>query len=185
MSVQSSCADFRGFLRHGQADPAALLAGADWLLHVQIGKKQHHLATEEAEAYRLYHELMAKPPEERAVASPVARASDPPVVEVLDAFLGWAEANSSPKTCQWRRENLQTFATSIPKGLAASGLKPFHVTREMNAHPTWGGDTRANFARWVRRAFRWALDQGLIEKNPVHKVEKPGKGRREDFYTRE
>jgi len=37
----------------------------------------------------------------------------------------------------------------------------------------------------VQRAFRWAKKQGLIESNPVEDVEKPGKGRREDFYSHE
>ena len=31
--------------------------------YVQIGKKQHRLSKDRDEAYRLYHELMAKPPE--------------------------------------------------------------------------------------------------------------------------
>jgi integrase len=53
----------------------------------------------------------------------------------------------------------------------------------MNAHPTWGNDTRANFARCVQRAFRWAERQGLIAGNPVEHVEKPAKQRREEVYT--
>ena len=31
---------------------------------VQIGKKQHRLDPDESTAWRLYHELMARPPEE-------------------------------------------------------------------------------------------------------------------------
>ncbi len=148
---------------------------------VQIGKKQVRLSLDESEAWRLYHELMARPPDAPKTIAVTARQSL--VVEVIDEFLEWAKANSSPKTFAWRKENLQTFAKSIPRDLPVSELKPFHVTREINAHPTWGGDSRANFARCVQRAFRWANDQGLIEKNPVEKVEKPGKGRREEFYT--
>ena len=152
--------------------------------YVQLGKKQHRLDPDEPTAWRLYHELMARPPEERdrPAVPPCGQAL---VVEVLDAFLGWALANSSPRTFRWRKENLETFARSIPRQLAVADLKPFHVTQEMNAHPTWGDDTRANFARCVQRAFRWAKSQGLIDANPVETVEKPGRGRREDFYTRE
>ncbi len=144
---------------------------------------QVRLSPDEDEAWRLYHELMARPPEEPATVAVLAR--QPLVVEVIDEFLEWAKANNSPKTYAWRKENLQAFAKSIPRDLPVAGLKPFHVTRELNAHPTWGGDTRANFARCVQRAFRWAADQGLIDKNPLEKVEKPGKGRRKEFYTRE
>jgi hypothetical protein len=81
-------------------------------------------------------------------------------VEILDAFLEWAATNGAPRTYQWRKENLQTFARSIPHSLTVAQLKPFHITQEMNAHPSWGGDTRANFARCVRRAFPWAKKQG-------------------------
>ncbi len=65
---------------------------------VQIGKKQHRLSPDETKAWRLYHELMAKPPE---VSAPAVTATVAPtlVVEVLDEFLEWAKANSSPKTC--------------------------------------------------------------------------------------
>jgi integrase len=55
----------------------------------------------------------------------------------------------------------------------------------MEAEKTWGPDTRANFARCIQRAFRWALKQKLIASNPVEHVEKPGKRKREVFYTRE
>ncbi len=50
---------------------------------VQIGKRQIRLDTDETEAYRLSHELMAKPPESR-VDRPVLSQF---VVEVIDAIL--------------------------------------------------------------------------------------------------
>lgn len=147
---------------------------------VQLGKKQIRLDPDKDEAFRMYHALMQRDEQE-----PLAIGTDPPVVEVLDAFLGWASGNSSPKTYKWRKDNLTTFATSIPRNLTVSQLKPIHITREMGLHPTWGPDTRANFARCVQRAFRWAKDQGLIRDNPIEKVEKPAKQRREEVYTRE
>ncbi len=148
---------------------------------VQIGWKQHRLAPDEGEAWRLYHELMSRPPE------PQRPETDRPllVVEILDAFLSWCAANSTPRTYQWRKDMLETFARGIPRDLPVSQLKAFHVTRKMNAHPNWGNDTRANLARCVQRAFRWACRQGLIEQNPVEHVEKPPRGRSEDVYTRE
>ena len=150
--------------------------------YVQHGTRQLRLSPDKDEAWRLWHELMARPPEEPKA---IVYGDGSLVVEILDAFLLWAEANSSPRTYAWRKENLETFGKSIPRDLTAADLKPFQVTREMNAHPTWGNDSRANFARCVQRAFRWAKSQGLIATNPVETVEKPGKGRREDFYTRE
>ncbi len=140
--------------------------------YVQHGTKQIRLPADKDEAWRLWHELMARPPEEPKV---ISYGQATPVVVVIDKFLDWAEANSTPRTFAWRKENLQTFCQSIPKTLTVAQLKPFHVTQEMNAHPTWGGDTRANFARSVQRAFNWATDQGLIGKSPIVKVEKPEK----------
>jgi integrase len=148
---------------------------------VQLGKRQVKLHPDRDEAFRMYHALMSRVEAEE----PRVLSSDPPVVEVLDAFLEWAEANSTPRTFAWRKDNIQVFAKSIPRNLAVSALKPYHVTKEMNGHPTWGPDTRANFARCVQRAFRWARKQGLISENPVEYVEKPGKQKREVFYTRE
>jgi integrase len=148
---------------------------------VQLGKRQVKLHADRDEAFRMYHALMSRVEHEE----PKIIGSDPPVVEILDAFLEWAEANSTPRTFAWRQENIQLFAKSIPRNLIVSELKPYHVTKEMNAHPTWGPDTRANFARCVQRAFRWAKKQGLIRENPVEHVEKPGKQKREVFYTPE
>lgn len=39
---------------------------------VQIGKKQHRLSADETEAWRIYHELTARPPQESAAAATVA-----------------------------------------------------------------------------------------------------------------
>ncbi len=149
---------------------------------VQHGTKQLRLSADKDEEWRLWHELMAKPPEEPKV---ITHGQNALVVVIIDQFLDWAEANSTPRTFKWRKENLQAFAKSSPPRMTVAELKPFHVTREMSAHPTWGNDTRANFARCVQRAFNWATDQGLIEKSPIVKVEKPGKGCREDVFTRE
>ena len=76
---------------------------------VQIGKRQVRLSPDEAEAWRLYHKLMARPPEERTEpAAPQA------VVEILDAFLEWAQCNREPRTYRWYKDNIQTFTDSIP-----------------------------------------------------------------------
>ncbi len=150
--------------------------------YVAIGTRKQRLSPDKDEAWRLWHELMARSPEQPKA---VIHGQQSLVVEILDAFLDWALTNSSPRTYAWRQENLQTFARSIPPTLTVAELRPIHVTREMNAHPTWGPDTRANFARCVQRAFRWAKKQGIIDVNPVEDVEKPGKGRREEFYSYE
>ena len=62
--------------------------------YVQLGKKQHRLSPDDDEAWRLYHELMANPPQEHQ-----APAGDRALlVEIFDAFLEWAKRNRAPRT---------------------------------------------------------------------------------------
>lgn len=139
---------------------------------VQIGKRQVRLDPDEATAWRLYHELMARPPEAKvAVAAPTL------VLEVLDQFLDWVQKNKAPRTYAWYRENLQRFARAIPRGMKLAELKPFHVTRAMPAE--WANNTKHDFISAVKRAFNWALDEELIERNPVGRMKKPQREARE------
>src|SRR5271157_6604859 len=60
---------------------------------VQLGKRQVKLSPDETEAWRLYHELMAKPAGEPQPA--VATGPSALVVEILDAFLEWTKTNQA------------------------------------------------------------------------------------------
>jgi hypothetical protein len=63
---------------------------------VQIGKKQVRLSPDRDEAFRLYHELMTRPPEQPPAA--VATATPHLVVEILDEFLEWSAKHTAPRT---------------------------------------------------------------------------------------
>ena len=78
-----------------------------WYVHV--GTRTHRLSPDKDEAWRLYHELMAKPPEERAAPPP----SDTRLVAViLDAFLDWVKANKAAKTYSWNLYHIQNLGSS-------------------------------------------------------------------------
>jgi integrase len=139
---------------------------------VQIGKKQIRLATDEPEAWRLYHELMARPPEQAAIETSLAPA-DPFAVEVMDAFLEWTRLNRAERTYEWYRENIQRLVDRIPSALTVEQLKPYHVTDAMAAFPNWGNNTKNDFISAVKRAFNWALEEERIERNPLAKLKKP------------
>jgi hypothetical protein len=145
--------------------------------YVQIGKKQHRLSTEKGEAYRLYHELMSRSPEEPEM-TPARTGLF--VVQVVDDFLEWAKCNRAAATYDIYNRLLQKFAEAIPKTLAVAEVKPYHVTRVMDANSAiWSENTKRDFAVTVQRAFNWAEKQGLLEKNPLRHVEKPAREARE------
>jgi integrase len=148
--------------------------------YVQIGTKQKKLHPDREEAYRLYHKLMSRPPEERD--HPVSLPSGP-VVAVLDAFLDWVKANKAPRTYDWYRNNIQMFVVAIPPTLAVADLKPFHVTRVMDSQASWSDSTKNGFARSLQRAMNWAERQGVIDKNPIRYLEKPSGDARETPVT--
>ena len=140
--------------------------------YVQLGKKQLRLDPDEETAYRLYHELMAKPPEERSLP-----AAPPPdellAVEVMDAFLEWARVNRAKRTFEWYRENIQRLVSRIPPTLTVEQLKPYHVTDAMADFPQWGNNTKHDFISAVKRPFAWALEEERIARDPLARMKKP------------
>jgi integrase len=58
-------------------------------------------------------------------------------------------------------------------------LKPFHLTRAQETRPDWSNNTRNDFVTAVKRAFNWAVDEELIERNPISRAKKPAREARE------
>ena len=148
---------------------------------VQLGKKQVRLDPDRGEAFRLYHELMTRPPEARRFAGD----SPPLALDVLDAFLDWTRANKAARTYDWYRDFILHLKDAIPPSIAASDLRPHHASRVMDARSDWGPNTKHGFARAVTRAFNWAVKQGLVASNPLAGLEKPRPEARETHVTPE
>jgi integrase len=146
------------------------------LWYVQLGGRQVNLGPDRDEAFRRYHDLMARGRDEAEPATGDA------VVSVLDAFLDWCQKHRAVRTYDWYRDYLQSFASSIPRGLTVERLKPIHVQQWVDAQPGWGRGKRGAITA-VQRAFNWATKMGLIEANPVRHVEKPRAGRRDVVIT--
>jgi integrase len=145
-----------------------------WYVH--HGTRTVRLARDKDEAWRRWHELMARPPvpEPPPVAGPDAEA-----IVVLDAFLDWCQKNRAPRTYAWYQAFFQALVDTIPDGLPARDLKPYHLTQVMDARAGWGNNTRHDFVTAVSRAFNWALRQRLIDRNPVALTEKLAREARE------
>jgi integrase len=136
------------------------------------------LSHDKDEAWRLWHELMARPPEEpekpRLPTGPDAEA-----IEVLDAFLDWCQRNNAARTYAWYRENIQRFVSALPDGLKVSELKRYHLTNAMEPYLHWANNTKHDFISSVKRSFSWAFDEELIDRNPIGRVKKPTREARE------
>jgi integrase len=144
---------------------------------VQIGKKQHRLSPDRDEAYRLYHELMARPAD---VPSPSAAPPSHLAIAIIDLFLDWASKNKAKRTYEAYRDHLQTFVDPLPPDIKVMELKPYHVTHIMDDHAgTWSNNTKNDFATDVQRAFNWAVEEGLIDRSPLARVRKPAREARE------
>ncbi len=121
--------------------------GRGWF--VQLGGKQISLGADEAEAHRLYHEIMAK-----GVPAPVPRrASDPSVLEVLDKFVTYCRNNKAPQTTDWYQKHLKSFLDFLgkEKAMPVADLCPDHVQKWCDEHPTWSPTTKRGRNKGPRR----------------------------------
>lgn len=138
----------------------------DWWM-VTLGGQQVKLAKGRANkkaAEQKFHELMAVKPE--APESPTARVAD-----VIEAFLAWSKAHRSAETNRNYLYYGQLF--SEHSGFVkATELKPFHVTRWVDERG-WTSTTERNARRSITRAFSWAVEQGILAKNPLQGMRCP------------
>jgi integrase len=153
---------------------------------VQIGGKQVRLHPDEAEAMRLYHELMAsraKP----GVTNPISARADGAlsVAEVFDKFLDWCGRHREARTFSWYRDHIQSFLDHLGRaaGLPAPALKPYMVVAWADTHAEWGGAYRRGAITAVQRPLNWAVKLGHLDANPVRHIEKPRPTRRENAVT--
>jgi site-specific recombinase XerD len=143
--------------------------------YVKIDGQHKRLDPDEEKAWEEYHKLMAG----RMELSPDSRVS-----ELINQFLDWSERNHAAGTYRWYEIYLLAFGKSLPPGLKLSRLKPFHLTRWLDRTcpaATTSPSTRHGAIRAVQRAFNWAEEQGLTDRNPLRKVKKPRPNRRENY----
>lgn len=162
-------------------EPAPFWWEARRCYYLQVGKKQIKLSPDEGEARRMAHEILARPPEERAPVAIIPAGKL--VVEVCDQFLSWCEANKARPTYDAYRRRLQHLIDDLKANgdalLPVADFRPSHVDRVMMAHPEWAANTKADFAGACNRAMNWAVKRRDIDRNPIVGVEKPGREARE------
>jgi len=161
-----------------QPTPFFVTARGVW--RVQINGRQVNLGPDQSQAWKKYHEIMARPPEVEASL----------VVGVIEGFLDWCQRRVDrqelePRSYEWYRQHVQSFVDWLPapKMLTVDRLKPFHVQNWLDSKPTWGHNHRVGAITAIKRAFNWAEQQGHILKSPIRQIVKPTAKRREQFLT--
>jgi integrase len=103
-------------------------------------------------------------------------------VRVLcDLFLEHSKTNHANDTYVNYKHFLQSFCDSYGTMLAAD-IKPFHVSRWLDAHPKWNGGRRHGIIA-VRSAFSWADKEGVLSPTPLRKLKAERANRRTRILT--
>jgi integrase len=152
--------------------PKPFFRASRGLWYVQVAGRQHNLGPDEDAAFKIYHELMARPREKAAVRTQS-------VIAVVDAFLDYVQQHRASETYRWYKDNLQRFCNFIPRPLLLSDLKPYHVQQWIDSYPNLPSGTKRNYCRSILRAMRWAEEQGYVERSPLAHFRKPAAGKRE------
>ncbi len=150
---------------------------------VTIRGERHNLGSEDKEAYRRFHELMAKRPDERSRVQPSSLS----LATLFDKFLDWSQKNQALRTYEWYRAHIQSFVDHLGQAdrMPTCALKPYHVQEWLDGHPSWGQTFRHGAIAALQRPFNWAIELGYLENSPIRRFKKPPSKRREQAVTPE
>jgi integrase len=101
--------------------------------------------------------------------------------EVCDRHLIAVEKAVEIDTFNFYKKYLQSFC-DLHGTVRASELKPLHVTEWLDAHPGWKASRRHAIIA-VKRCFKWAEEEGVIDRDPFRAVKKPAVGRRDRILS--
>ena len=96
-------------------------------------------------------------------------------------FATHGTSSLAPLTQQWYARHLDSFREACGQ-ISALEIKPLDVTRWLNGK-SWKDTTRRGAVTAVKRAFRWAHRQGLLDVNPLELLERPAGERRQAVLT--
>jgi integrase len=117
-----------------------------------------------------FYRLMATDP------ANLPKADKLTIAVLSDLFLEHSKKHNSPGSYESYRYYLQSFCDTHGRSLAAS-IKPLHVNRWLDAHPTWKA-SRRHAVISVKRLFSWADQQGVFTPSPVRTMKPDGLNRR-------
>jgi len=163
--------------------PKPFFRPARGLWYVQIDGRQHNLGADQTAAFKAYHGLMQQRAEFSTPVKPPSTAP-PIVVIIVDEFLDWCEKHRAADTYRWYKDRLNSFCKTIDATMTVDQLKPHHVQKWVDNYgvPLASG-SRRNLIASIKRALKWAEEQGYIDRSPLTHMKKPGCGRKEQVVT--
>lgn len=150
--------------------------------YAKINGRQISLDTNEIEAaWDAFYALMGK----AGLPTNELNRAPPSVHEIVDRFGVWAQKHRKPMTASHYKQFLDDFIERSPliSKMDAMKLRPFHVQEWIDGHDGWNSTTQNRAASTVKRAYSWAVEQGIIEADPIRAMKKAKSKRRARILT--
>jgi len=113
------------------------------------------------------------------------RTAEKLLLPILDEFLVHIHATRAPATAREHLRYLRRWSESLPRGLTVDALTPRHFTRWLEQQTTLGPAGKRNATVAAKFALNWAVEQGMIDRNPLALLRAPTAPRREIYLTAE
>ena len=177
-----------------------VIAGKHVPLLFENGDRMREKATPTAELKAAYVRRLLEP-----TVTPASLSSNVTVLHVCTAYLDQVKSEGATATYDGRSRTLFDFCFGLPSRFLGddkpqptasdyihdgfgkqpvSALKPFHINKWLQAHPTWKGSKRSHIQA-VKRAINFAVESGMIEVNPIKGYKAPKQNARVTYLTPE
>lgn len=141
-----------------------------------INGKRITLGADKKAAFAKFRTLMQQPD---SVGDHVAT-----IYALSQVYLDWCLKHRAIGTYNNHRRYLKGFVDSVGRKLPVASLKQKHITAWLDSF-ICTSTSQNDAISVVQRMLNWSLKEGHISYNPIAKVDKPRRTRREVFYTPE
>ena len=142
--------------------------------YFSTGGKQIPLGKDRDAAFQRFHELVGSPEQLAGETSTLYQLSQ--------LYLDWCEQHRKPGTYNLHKRYLKSFIGSVGKRLRPAQLKAHHVSKWVDSLGV-GPTTQNDAISIVQRMLNWAVEQDYLDRNPIGRIRKPRRKRRDVFYT--
>lgn len=107
-----------------------------------------------------------------------------PVGAIVTRWLAWAEGRAdrgemSPQTPADYVRRLGSFP-DVCGSILVPDFRPHHLTAWLDGQTRWGATARHDAVGTVKACFRWALAEGLIDRDPLASIKRPPRPKRRE-----